>query len=869
MKLLCLDSNSILNRAFYGIKLLSTKEGVYTNAVFGYMNIFKKLCDEVQPDAVACAFDLKEPTFRHKMYDGYKAQRKGMPEELAMQLPLVKELLGHLGYRIVTLPGFEADDILGSFARLCREQGHQCVIATGDRDSLQLISEATTVLLASTKQGKPSTTVCDVQYVRDTYGVEPRQLIDVKALMGDASDNIPGVKGIGEKSALKLIAENGSLDSLYERLPALKLTPSVREKLTAGEESARMSRTLAEICCTAPLPVSVEDCVPAAPDYAAARALLGRLQMFSLIDRLEIPETGGRFTAQEEAPCAPAEMLPVREGTAADLQKALTEGPLDLVCRFEGDRLTGFSVPVAEGVLVFDAAKSDLQALLRAVLESETPKRVCGLKQLWRWALTEGVRARALRFDVELAGYLLSPNANEYSIARLAAEYETPTLPVDLPEEGEPFAALAADCARMSPLCSRLEEEIGKNGLRRVLEEIELPLARVLASMELIGFEVTPEGIADFGKGLDSQIFRLEEDIYALAGEPFNINSPKQLGEILFERLHLPVRRRNKSGYSTDAKVLESLFELHPIVPAILEYRQLAKLKSTYIEGLLKAIGPDGRIHSSFRQTETRTGRISSTEPNMQNIPVRTPLGSTMRRFFVAREGCLLVDADYSQIELRVLAHMARDENMLRAFRTGEDIHTQTAAQVFGMPAEMVTPEMRSRAKAVNFGIVYGIGAFSLSKNTGVSVAEADAYIKSYLRTYSGIARYMEETVEAAKKDGFVATMLGRRRYLPELQSANKNIQAFGRRVAMNAPIQGTAADIIKLAMNRVYDRLHREGLGARLILQVHDELIVETPLPEKEQVALLLKEEMENAFPLSSGLKVDLNMGKSWYDAK
>ncbi|MCI8442750.1 MAG: DNA polymerase I [Provencibacterium sp.] len=869
MKLLCLDSNSILNRAFYGIKLLSTREGVYTNAVYGYMNIFKKLCDEVHPDAIACAFDLKEPTFRHRMYDGYKAQRKGMPEELAMQLPLVKELLGYLGYRIVTLPGYEADDILGSLARLCEEGGHQCVIATGDRDSLQLISDTTTVLLASTKQGRPLTTVCDRQYVQQTYGVTPRQLIEVKALMGDTSDNIPGVKGIGEKGALKLVAENGTVDELYRRLPELKLSPSIRDKLIAGKESACMSRTLAEICCTAPLPVSPEDCVPAPPDYAAARALLSRLQMFSLIDRLEIPET-------EKAPAVPEKQaakipaaLPVTEGTGRDLQELLKENELDILCSFDGDRLLAFAVPSQKGVMLFASGGEEMNRLLRTALESPAKKRVHGLKQLWRWALAAGVNARGIGFDSELAGYLLSPNANEYTLSRLAAEYETPALPLAGQEE-HPFAGLIADSARFPALCDRLEKEIDENGLRRVLEEIELPLARVLASMELTGFLVTPQGIADFGKELDGQIFKLEEAIYTLAGgEPFNINSPKQLGEVLFERLQLPARRRNKSGYSTDAKVLDSLSELHPIVPAILEYRQLAKLKSTYIEGLLKVIGEDGRIHSSFRQTETRTGRISSTEPNMQNIPVRTPLGSTMRRFFIAREGCLLIDADYSQIELRVLAHMAKDENMLHAFQTGEDIHTQTAAQVFDLPVSMVTHEMRSRAKAVNFGIVYGIGAFSLSKNIGVSVAEADAYIKSYLKTYNGIARYMEQTVEQAGKDGFVTTMLGRRRYLPELQSTNKNIQAFGRRVAMNAPIQGTAADIIKLAMNRVYERLMREKLSAQLILQVHDELIVEAPQKEQEQASAILKEEMENAFSLASGLKVDLNVGKSWYDAK
>lgn len=871
MKLLCIDSNSILNRAFYGIKLLSTKDGVYTNAIFGYMNIFKKLCDEVSPDAVACAFDLRAPTFRHKMYDGYKATRKGMPDELAGQLPLVQELLGLLGYRIVTAEGYEADDILGTFARACTQSGDTCVIATGDRDSLQLVSDETTVLLASTKMGKPATTVCTPDYIRQTYGVSPAQLIDVKALMGDASDNIPGVAGIGEKGALKLITEHGSLDAVYASLETLPVSPKLREKLAAGRESAMLSRKLAEICCTAPIDTDPASYVRAAPDYAGARALLARLQMFSLIDRLELPAADAAPPADtpDAAQTAAAEK-PLLDCSEIVVEALLHSGvPIRMLCSFQGDDAASFALDAPEGVYYCAADSLPFQGMLKSLLESGNEKWVDGVKPLHRYAIKHGIRVRGITFDVGLAGYLLSPNSTEYTIDKLLAEYGIRPAAVTMMPPDYADAPLITACAQMEPLCERLHSEINESGLGDILQQVELPLARVLASMELTGFMVDAQGIADFGRELDGSIRELEDGIYRMAGGSFNINSPKQLGEILFDRLGLPSRRKNKSGYSTDAKVLESLQEYHPIVAAILEYRQLAKLRSTYVDGLIKAVGADGRIHSVFKQMETRTGRISSTEPNMQNIPVRTPLGSRMRKYFVAAPGCVLVDADYSQIELRVLAHIAQDGNMQKAFSSGEDIHTQTAAQVFDLPPELVTPELRSRAKAVNFGIVYGIGAFSLSKDIGVSIKEADQYIKNYLDTFSGVKHYMERTVEQAKKDGYVSTIMGRRRYLPELNSTNKNIQAFGKRVAMNMPIQGTAADIIKLAMIRVFERLEREGLQTRLILQVHDELIVEAPQEEAARAADILREEMENAVSLKVRMKVDLNQGENWYDAK
>lgn len=851
MKLLCIDSNSILNRAFYGIKLLSTKDGVYTNAVFGYMNIFKKLLDEVQPDAVACAFDLPIPTFRHKRYDGYKAQRKGMPDELASQMPIVKELLGYLGYRIVTLEGYEADDILGTFARQCLEAGDECVIATGDRDSLQLVSGATSVLLASTKAGKPSTTVCTPEYIRETYGIEPHQLIDVKALMGDTSDNIPGVAGIGEKGALKLISEFGSLEAIYRDLSSLPVSPKLREKLEAGRESAWLSRELAEINCNAPLPVCAADCIPGRADYRAARALLSKLQMFTMIDRLELPQ-------EDEAPAQlsfgdvpAADPLPTGNSSVLDAMIA-GEKPVKLLCTFDDDEPVSFFA-AAEEVFLFSGEETADH--LARLLSSPAAKQTSGVKELYRFAYKHDIPVRNIVFDAELAGYLLSPNSTEYSVTRLLAEYGIPSP--------------RGDGAALGALCERLKDELRQNGQDRLLCDIELPLARVLAQMEMRGFAVDADGISAFGQGLDGKITELEQEIYDHAGETFNINSPKQLGVILFERLELPSRRRTKSGYSTDAEVLESLIAYHPIISAILEYRKLTKLRSTYVEGLLRAISPDGRIHTRFLQTETRTGRISSAEPNMQNIPVRTELGSTMRKFFIARKGHVLIDADYSQIELRVLAHIADDANMLDAFASGADIHTRTAAQVFGSAPDAVTPQLRSRAKAVNFGIVYGIGAYSLSKDIGVSVAEADRYIKQYLNTFSGVRDYMERTVEEAKRDGYVTTLFGRRRYLPELQSTNKNVQAFGRRVAMNTPIQGTAADIIKLAMIRVSDRLEREGLRAKLILQVHDELIVEAPEEEAQAAAEILRTEMEQAAQLRVKLKVDCNAGTTWYDAK
>ncbi len=862
MKLLVIDSNSILNRAFYGIKLLSNQEGLYTNGIFGYINIVSRMLEDLQPDCVACAFDLKAPTFRHEKYDGYKANRKGMPPELFCQLAPLKELLDALGYAIVEREGYEADDILGTLAKDCGEQSYECVLATGDRDSLQLVSGCTTVLLATTKMGAAQYTPWTPETVQEHYGVTPKELIEVKALMGDSSDNIPGVAGVGEKTALSLIQQFHTLQNLYDNLDSQAIRPAVRKKLEAGRDMAFLSRELAEIFCDVPIDQTVEHYRPRPRDNDRAYRLLAKLEMFSTIKKLGLTPPVEGLPQVEAAPVQeqPLVCAPLTQG---DLDALLEKGePVDLLANWTGEEPEDFALIQGDRLWYVPQGEEQHARWLTQVLCDPIPKRVDQSKFYYKYTARQDLQTQGICFDLPIAGYLLSPNSTDYQMEHLAGERDmTPrTLQGDCPVEG---------AGLFSPLCDRLAQELQANGQEELFQRVELPLAQVLASMEVLGFAVDVEGIRSFGEQINGDLEQITQHIYELAGETFNINSPKQLGEILFGKLGLPARKKTKSGYSTNVDVLESLKDRHPIVREILEYRKLAKLSSTYVEGLLKVVGADGRIHSSFNQTETRTGRISSAEPNMQNIPVRTELGSNMRRFFVARPGCLLVDADYSQIELRVLAHIAQDENMIAAFRSGQDIHTTTAAQVFHLPPEFVTPLLRSRAKAVNFGIVYGIGAYSLSQDIGVSVAEADQYIKSYLDTYSGVKRYMEETVQRAKEQGYVTTLLNRRRYLPELKSSNHNLKAFGQRVAMNTPIQGTAADIIKIAMVRVYHRLKEEGLRAKLILQVHDELIVEAPLEEVQQVKALVKEEMEHAMDLSVELKVDVNTGESWYEAK
>ena len=863
MKLLAIDSNSILNRAYYGVRPLTTKDGIYTNGIYGFLTILLRICEETTPDAIAFAFDLKSPTFRHKLYTGYKAGRHGMPDELAMQLPYLKELLNKLGYPVVTCEGYEADDILGTLARLCEDTGNECIIATGDRDSLQLVSDATTVRLATTKMGRPESTFYGVEEIREKYGVTPRELIQVKALMGDSSDNIPGVAGIGEKTALALISRFHTVDEVYASLEDPAIKPGVRKKLEAGAESCRLSLTLAEIDRNAPIDPELDHYIPSPRDTAGCSRLMTELELFSLMKRMEIPALTELETASEPAPEAePTPALRLIPASAEAADRLLGCETPHLLARYEGDALTALALSSGKELLLCQAGEPSFDAVSAALYGCK------GLitrdsKQLYRHCMAGQHTLPQVRLDCELAAYLLRPTASDYSTERLAAEYSVLPLPC---ESEDP---LAQEMACLIPLARVLEEKITQQEQQWLLTEVEHPLAEVLASMELIGFSLDIDGLTAYGQELESQLTARAEEIYELAGGQFNINSPMQLGNVLFEKLGLPHGKKTQRGYSTNADVLESLRDKHPIIDCILDYRKLAKLKNTYVDGLLKVVGADGRVHSIFKQTETRTGRISSAEPNLQNIPVRTDEGSVFRKFFFAAGDHTLVDADYSQIELRVLAHIARDENMIEGFRSGADIHTQTAAQVFGMPPDYVTSQMRSRAKAVNFGIVYGIGAYSLSRDIGVTVAEANDYINGYLRTYHGVRQYMEDTKQFAKENGYVKTMFGRRRDLPEMSATNRVTKAFGERVAMNTPIQGTAADIIKIAMVRVYRRLQAEGLKSRLILQVHDELIVETTPDEIDAVKILLQQEMSGAAELSVPLVVDVGVGRTWYEAK
>ena len=849
MKLLVVDGNSILNRAFYGIKPLTTKDGQFTNAIYGFLTMFERMKADVQPDAVAIAFDLKAKTFRHKAYDLYKANRKGMPEELHQQMAPLKELLTDLGYTIVTCEGYEADDILGTLAKAASDSGSTCVIATGDRDSLQLVSDRVSVRLCKNLNG---TMLYTPETVEAEYGVMPKKLIEIKAIQGDSSDNIPGVAGIGPKGATDLIQRFGDLDGVYAHLDDPSIKPGIRQKLEKSKDNAYLSRMLGEICLTAPINTDLSAYAVGEGDRAAAAWLMARLELFSLIKKFGLDLVTGE-----------KEVVERDEITFA--LKEMTEEILDAILADDKDIV--IQISLSENNITSYISKEELLYHLsedqtRRVLTSGAPLCVDDSKPIFAYCDREEIACKII-FDISLAAYLLSPSSKSYELERLCAEYSIPVAKAE--ENQEALAYVHA----MPALIALLRDDIESFGQAHLLYDIEIPLARVLARMENIGCAVDVDGIRRYGESLTDEAAQLKQSIYEDVGYEFNINSPKQLAKALFEDLNLPHGKKTKSGYSTNAEVLEGLAGFHPVIGKILEYRAVAKLKSTYCDSLIDKVAADGRIHSSFNQTETRTGRISSTEPNLQNIPVRTPRGREFRRFFRAGEGYVLVDADYSQIELRVLAHISGDENMKAAFRDNIDIHTATASEVFNVPLDQVTPLMRSRAKAVNFGIVYGIGAFSLSKDIGVSVREAQRYIDSYLRHFSAIDSYMKRVIEKAKADGYVETLEGRRRYLPELTASNFNTRSFGERVARNAPIQGTAADIIKIAMIRVDERLSRENLSARLILQVHDELIVEAPAYEMMQVAILLQEEMENAVRLSVPLTAEAAMGETWYDAK
>lgn len=865
MKLLVIDGNSIVNRAFYGIKLLTTKSGYYTNAIYGFLNILHKLEEMCTPDAVAVAFDVHAPTFRHKMYDAYKAGRHAMPDELRAQMPVLKNLLALLGYSILECEGWEADDILGTLANQCRINGDQCFIATGDRDSLQLAHGGVKVLLARTKMGQASTDVYDENTVFEEYGVTPSQLIQVKALQGDTSDNIPGVAGIGQKTALSLIQNFKSIDYIYENIDTIDVKAGVRAKLVNGKDSAYLSLDLGEIRVDAPVGTNIADYAKKPTESYKAYEEFKKLELFSLMPKFNISamDSEARQTVEEKPreitrlTCVDADYLLKRIGTddAYFYPVVIDNSITDLMFCF-GDE-----------VVVMPSETPEYSYFVRNFFADENVKKYSyNVKYLHRLAAKMGIECKNICGDLMLSAYLLRPSDTNYAIDHLCLEYSVPTPQyvnsLGGTDENVVFASV------LKPLFEKTDLLLVEANQQKLLYDIELPLSRVLAKMEVQGFTVDKEGIENFGKKLGEMADRLTKSIYQAVGKEFNINSPKQLGVALFEDMGIPCKKKTKTGYSTSADVLEELQDQYPVIADILEYRSVTKLKSTFCDGLLKNIADDGKIHTFFNQVETRTGRISSLEPNLQNIPIRTELGREMRKFFIGAGDNLLVDCDYSQIELRVLADLANDETMINAFNNGDDIHTITASQVFGLPVEMVTSQLRSRAKAVNFGIVYGIGAFSLAKDIDVSVKEAKEYIQNYLKTYSGVDHYMNHMIELAKDKGYSETLFNRRRYLPELASKNKMMQAFGERVARNMPIQGTAADIIKIAMVRVDKRLADENMSSKLILQVHDELIVEAPPQEAEKALAILTEEMENACKMKVQLRADGNIGKSWYDS-
>ena len=864
-KLLILDSNSILNRAFYGVRYLSAKDGTPTNAIYGFLNILLKLIKEQEPDYICAAFDVKAPTFRHKQYEGYKAQRKPMPEGLAAQMPLAKDVLRAMGVTILEKEGYEADDIIGTVARLCEESEISCFIATGDKDDLQLASDKTKVILTVTKSGYNETIIYDDKAVKEKYHVTPTEFIDVKALMGDPSDNIPGVKGVGEKTAMSLIEKHHSIEYIYENIDDIGLKGAMLQKMKDGREMAFMSKELATINRNTPIEFNAEECVfDGFENNCELYEILKRLELNSIIKKLDL--SGGDNVKENE------DIFKDFSYQVGD-KNMINGDKVTVVLDFDGDNISSAAVGVGNNAVVLNE-QDDIKELLE---DDSVAKVMFDVKEAIV-KLNGRIDIKNISDDTAIAAYLVDPAKNEYTIEKLASEYfgtviekpEVKQLSLLDDVETDRSEYLAKCAVALGVLNECIGDKIKENGQEKLYQEVELPLVTVLAHLEINGFLVDDNQLKEFADKLGEKIDALTNEIYMLAGEEFNINSPKQLGVILFEKLELKPVKKTKTGYATNADVLEKLRDKHPIVNFIMEYRQLAKLKSTYCDGLTAVVNPNThRIHSVFTQTVTVTGRLSSTEPNLQNIPTRTELGREIRKMFVAKDGYVLVDADYSQIELRVLAHIANDETMINAFRNNEDIHAVTASQVLGIPLEDVTKEQRSSAKAVNFGIVYGIGEFSLAQDLHISVKEAKAYIESYLEKYHGVRNYMESIKEQAKKDGYVKTMLNRIRYIPELKSPNYNIRQFGERVALNTPIQGTAADIIKLAMVRVDNRLINEGLKSKLILQVHDELIVEAHKDEVDKVKQILSEEMQSAMELNVPLKVDMSTGHSWYDAK
>ena len=851
MKLMILDGNSIVNRAFYGVRMLTAPDGAPTNGVYGFVAILQKLLDEQRPDSVCVAFDVHAPTFRHEAFADYKAQRRPMPDDLVKQMPVLKDVLDAMGIRRYECAGWEADDILGTAGKKCEDAGWDCLIVTGDKDSFQLITDTTHVFHVKSRMGQTETQEYTPEVFRAEYGFDPAHIVDLKALMGDPSDNIPGVPGVGEKTAMDLIQRYTTIERIYDGLDTLDVRDVVRKKLAEGRDSAFQSYRLATISREAPVDFAPEANLWQRTASPALYELFHRLGFNKFIDKW------GLTAGAEAAAAAKSAALPETDVTAETLpQFCAALAAADYAAVLPADGLDGLEVCDGRQVwrLNWSAVGEGYNDLLRALFSPEVKKVSQNIKDLMNLLLAEKLPAEGFVFDTALAAYLLESTESDYSPQRLSVRY--------LGEEKHGAEALW----RLYPV---LDKAIRDGGMRKLLYDIELPLCRVLADMERVGFLVDKKALFDYGAGMTGTIDALQKTIWARAGREFNINSPKQLGEVLYDDLQLPSGKKTKTGWSTNADVLEKLQGKHPIIRDILDYRTLTKLKSTYADGLLKVISPDGRIHTSFQMTVTATGRLSSTEPNLQNIPVRSELGGEIRKMFTAGPGNLLVDADYSQIELRLLAHISGDKAMREAFLSGMDFHTVTASQVFGVPVEAVTPLLRGRAKAVNFGIVYGISPWSLGNDIGVSTAEAKAYMDAYYEKYSGVRAYMDGIIEKAKRDGYVETLYGRRRSLPELKSSNFAQRSFGERVALNMPIQGAAADVMKLAMVAVYRRLREELPAARLVLQVHDELIVECPEADAAQAARLLAEEMEGVVTLSVPLTAEAHWGKNWLEAK
>ncbi len=845
-KLLAIDGNSIINRAFYGIRPLTNKEGLHTNAIYGMITIIMKQIETIKPDYCAVAFDVKKPTFRHEFYTEYKAGRHATPEELLEQFPYAKECLKALGMNILELGGYEADDILGTLAKMAEREDCEAYVLTGDRDSLQLISDKTTVLLATTGD----TVVYDRNAFVEKYGISPDQFVDVKALMGDSSDNIPGVAGIGEKTALKLISEYETLDKLYDALPNEPFSPSVNKKLAEGRDSAYMSQRLAKIFCEVPVISSLCEIEKHEIDKSSAKEIFERLNFSAFIKRFGLEDV--------EVAAPPVEIK-------AEIVEKIKDSAPVLSASELLDKLSGvekFAFYFANGSFTFatDGASFKYEGALldiKNLFDDASKKVICyDAKSLYKTFDEVGVDFANCYHDVMLGAYVLDAGAGRFDAESICSFYGGATGEVDAESVWSAYTVI--------------EEKIKECGGENLLYNIEMPLSRVLYSMEKTGFCVDVEGLDNYGEKLSSLENDLKERIYYHAGCEFNVNSPKQLGEVLFERMMLPAGKKTKSGYSTNAEVLEKLKPYHPIIEDILDYRQISKLRGTYADGLVKLADFGGKIHTNFKQTGTATGRLSSAEPNLQNIPIKTEFGRQFRRYFIPKsEDYVLIDADYSQIELRLLADISGDEHMLSAFVSGEDIHTSTASKVFGVAPEDVTIELRKRAKAVNFGIVYGIGDFSLSEDLKITRKQAREYIDSYLATYSAVDSYLKNVVKSAYELGYVTTAFGRRRYIKELSGTNKTLKKFGERVAMNSPIQGTAADIIKIAMINTYNKLKESGIDARLILQVHDELLVEAHKNDADTALEILRNEMENAVKLSVPLDVEVGVGENWFDCK